>query len=351
MGMNQGRTPAQGFGQTRRAVRRRLAPLWLVALVVLAAGGVVWAYGRMAKDVVILVDDDAPIELRTRVATVAEALNEAGIALSPDDVVRPGLETLLEATNEVVVQRAISVRVIADGDIHTLRTTAKTVAEALASVGVEVGEDDRVTPGIHTLLKPDLEITVVRVVEEWLVETETLPFVTVQWAAPHLPQGETNVVREGRTGRLERTIRIVYEDGAQVSREVVSEVIAEEPVNRIVEGGTREARQTVQTPSGPLEYVEVRRMEATGYEASPISTGEWSDGYTFTGLRARHGVVAVDPTVIPLGTRMYIPGYGEGVAADIGGAIKGNIIDLFFETYEEAIQWGRQTVDVYILAP
>lgn len=349
--MDHGRAPAQGTGQRRRAVRRRLAPLWLVIVVLIVAGGVGWAYGRMAKDVVILVDNEAPVELRTRVATVADVLEEAGIALSADDAVRPGLESPLEPTNEIVIQRAISVRITADGDTHTLRTTAKTVAEALASVGVEVGDNDRVSPGIHARLEPDLGITVVRVVEEWLTESDPLPFSTVHWAAPHLPQGETSVVREGRTGRLERSIRVVYEDGVEVGREVVSETIAEEPVNRIIEGGTREAMQVVQTSSGPLEYTEVRRMEATGYEASPISTGEWSDGYTFVGLRARRGIIAVDPTVIPLGTRLYVPGYGEGIAADIGGAIKGNIIDLFFETYEEAIQWGRQQVDVYILAP
>lgn len=349
--MNQGRPPAQGVGQGRQVVRRRLAPLWLVAVLVLAAGGVVWAYGRMVKEVVILVDDQPPIGLRTRVATVAEALREAGITVSPYDVVTPAMETQLDAINEIVIQRAIVVEITADGQTHNLHTTAKTVAEALAAVGVEIGDMDRVTPALHTHLEPGLEIQVVRVVEEWVIETETLPFATVHWAAPHLPQGETNVVREGRTGELQRTIRIVYEDGVRVSREVVSEEVTVEPINRIIEGGTREERKVVQTPNGPLEYVEVRRMVATGYEASPISTGEWSDGYTFVGLRARRGVIAVDPTVIPLGTRLYVPGYGEGIAADIGGAIKGNIIDLFFETYEEAIEWGRQTVDVYILAP
>lgn len=347
--MNQGRLPAHGVG--RQAMRRRLAPLWFVVVLVLAVGGVVWAYGRMVKEVVILVDDQAPVEMRTRVTTVAEALREAGIAVSPYDAVSPTLETQLDAITEIVIQRAVAVHITADGQTQTLHTTAKTVAEALAAAGVEIGEKDRVTPALHAHLGPDLEIKVVRVVEEWVIEKETLPYATIHWAAPHLPQGETNVVREGRTGELERRIRIIYEDGVLVSREIVSEEVTVEPINRIIEGGTRQERKIVQTPEGPMEYIEVRQMVATGYEASPISTGEWSDGYTFVGLRARRGVIAVDPTVIPLGTRLYVPGYGVGIAADIGGAIKGNIIDLFFETYEEAIQWGRQTVDVYILAP
>lgn len=90
-------------------------------------------------------------------------------------------------------------------------------------------------------------------------------------------------------------------------------------------------------------------MEATAYEPSAISCGASADGYTALGIPAGYGVVAVDPSVIPLGTNLYIEGYGYAIAADVGKAIKGNIIDLCFNTYEEAINFGRQTVKVYIL--
>ena len=69
-------------------------------------------------------------------------------------------------------------------------------------------------------------------------------------------------------------------------------------------------------------------------------------GHTATGAPVGYGVVAVDPSVIPLGTRMTIPGYGEGVAADTGGAIQGAVIDLWFPTDSEAAAWGRQTVTI-----
>ncbi len=72
-------------------------------------------------------------------------------------------------------------------------------------------------------------------------------------------------------------------------------------------------------------------------------------GITATGMAARRGVVAVDPNVIPLGSRLYIPGYGEAIAADTGGAIVGNTIDLCMESYDEAIQFGRRSVEVYVL--
>ena len=71
-------------------------------------------------------------------------------------------------------------------------------------------------------------------------------------------------------------------------------------------------------------------------------------GTTASGLPTGPGIVAVDPTVIPLGTKMYIPGYGNGVAADVGGGIKGKIIDLWYSTYAECAKWGRRTVTITI---
>jgi len=90
-------------------------------------------------------------------------------------------------------------------------------------------------------------------------------------------------------------------------------------------------------------------MVATAYYPGPESTGKSADGITATGMRAGHGVVAVDPRVIPLGTRLYIPGYGLAVAGDVGGAIKGLRIDLGFSTLREALHFGRRRVTVYVL--
>ena len=86
-------------------------------------------------------------------------------------------------------------------------------------------------------------------------------------------------------------------------------------------------------------------MTATAYTEADGPGG----GYTATGMRARHGVIAVDPNVIPLGTRVFVEGYGLAVAGDTGGAIQGNIIDLCMDQHYEAINFGRRTVKVYIL--
>lgn len=86
-------------------------------------------------------------------------------------------------------------------------------------------------------------------------------------------------------------------------------------------------------------------VEATAYSAYDPGNSH----YTAMGTRLRKGVIAVDPSFIPLGTRVYIPGYGEAVAEDVGGAIHGNIIDIAFNSHEEALSFGRQEIEITII--
>lgn len=86
-------------------------------------------------------------------------------------------------------------------------------------------------------------------------------------------------------------------------------------------------------------------VTATGYSA--LDPG--NSPYTATGTLVRHGVIAVDPSVIPLGTHVFIPDYGEAIAEDIGWGVKGNMIDVAFDTHEEALMFGRQEIEIYIM--
>ena len=90
-------------------------------------------------------------------------------------------------------------------------------------------------------------------------------------------------------------------------------------------------------------------VKATAYCPCTICCGPNATGYTHTGVPAKFGVIAVDPNVIPLGTKVYVEGYGECLAADVGGAVKGNKIDLCFDTHEEASSFGVRTVKIYVL--
>lgn len=109
--------------------------------------------------------------------------------------------------------------------------------------------------------------------------------------------------------------------------------------------GAGQAVETVETSYGRAPYSAVYEMEATAY--MPWDGG--GDGITASGMLAQYGVAAVDTDVIPLGTRLYIPGYGEAIAADTGGAIIGNRIDLCMDDYGQAMDFGRRYVTVYVL--
>lgn len=103
---------------------------------------------------------------------------------------------------------------------------------------------------------------------------------------------------------------------------------------------------TTRNHSGvPKQYVKVMTMHASAYSAQDPGNGN----YTATGSRLKKGIVSVDPKVIPLGTKLYIEGYGYAVADDVGGAIKGTRIDLAFDKRSEALEFGRQSIKVYVL--
>ena len=152
-----------------------------------------------------------------------------------------------------------------------------------------------------------------------------------------LERGEERVLRAGEEGRVQRLVK-----SGPHGQEMLSETVLAEPVPQLVATGTA---NVVETSRGAERFESVRSMVATAYLPSDGNGA----GITSTGIRARRGVVAVDPRVIPYGTRVYIPGYGVALAADTGGAIVGNRIDLCMEDYGEAMRFGRRSVKVYIL--
>ena len=157
-----------------------------------------------------------------------------------------------------------------------------------------------------------------------------------------LPKGEEKVLQEGAVGLDEVEEEVHYKQGDVIDTKELQRKTITPMQPKVVQVGTRE----VEVSRSYDRVREVITMEATAY----LPTDGGGDGITATGIRARHGVVAVDPNVIPLGTRVYIPGYGEAIAADTGGDIIGNRIDVVLEDYGSAMQFGRRTVDVYILS-
>jgi 3D (Asp-Asp-Asp) domain-containing protein len=150
--------------------------------------------------------------------------------------------------------------------------------------------------------------------------------------------------KKGRDGALKTTYRLTLINGKVVSKQAVSSVRVH-PVNDVILMG----KPSISTSRSSFTRSRVIAMSATGYDTSP-QTLPGSTGRTATGIPARFGIVAVDPRVIRLGTFVYVEGYGFALAADTGGAIKGNKIDLCFNSRREALNWGRRKVRVHVLA-
>ncbi|NCS32043.1 hypothetical protein GW793_00950 [bacterium] len=155
--------------------------------------------------------------------------------------------------------------------------------------------------------------------------------------------GDEVVVQEGLYGSITRTYDVYLWDGEEVDRRVVSEERINPQTKRIAVG-TKKNYRMMDTPDGSITYYDVLSMWSTSYDGNCRGC----TGKTYTGALVDHGVCAVDPRVIPLYTKMFIPGYGFCRALDIGGSIKGNKIDLGFENVKNG-WWSSRWTDVYLL--
>ncbi len=291
------------------------------------------------------------ISFFTAAPTVGQALEELGLALYRADSVRPDLGQPVSAGMHIYLERSRPVTVLVDGKTIRTRTHRSGVGEVLADLGIVLVGQDYTNPSPETPLGEETVVQVVRVAEAFLVQQEPIPY-SVRWQPdPELEIDHRRLIQEGAAGILQRRWRVRYENGVEVARSLEDQYVAVPPADKIIGYGTKIVVRQLDTPEGTVEYWRVIRMLATSYSASTAGVPKTSPyyGYTRLGLPMRRGIVAVDPRVIPLRSRVYVPGYGIGFAADTGGAIKGRRIDLGYND-DDLILWYRW-VDVYILTP
>ncbi|MGE5416977.1 MAG: 3D domain-containing protein [Acidobacteriota bacterium] len=304
-----------------------------LAMVMLLVG----VYFCLEKTVVVKVDDKT-IETTTFKRSVGEVLKEQNIALHTKDVVEPGLNAEIKEEQIIKITRAFPVKVVADGKVQEVLSIPVKVAQVLDAAGVIVGPSDKVSADLQSMTQNGQTIKVIRVLEKVVNEKTPIPYRMVSTSDSFLEKGLTRTVSKGKPGVALETIKITYHDGVEIRREVLKAEIVKKPVDKVVAMGVI---TSVSRGGLRLNFARAIQVSSTAYT--------YTGHRTACGLTPKVGLVAVDPRVIPLGSKLYIEGYGFAQAADRGSAIKGNKLDVFLETLGQCTKWGRRTVKVYVL--
>lgn len=305
---------------------------------------------------VTIVDQNNEFVCTTMKKDVNEILEESKITVGPYDKVTSQSEN--GKLSAISIARAYPVTVAADGKETTVYLTGGTADDALKAAGITLDKDDFLNVGASTAVAENDKIIVSRVDYEESVETQAIPHEVAYEETSTMRAGASVVVSRGSDGA--RQIRTVnkYVDGQLVDTDVQEEIVAQ-PVTEQIMVGTSNMVSQMAAPAGitldengvPTQYSSVITGSATAYSAR-------EGAGTASGMRAAVGRVAVNPNLIPYGTRLFIRTmdgsyvYGYAVAADTGSALMSGhaIVDLFFDTYEESCQFGRRNVEIYVLS-
>ncbi|MBS4193437.1 DUF348 domain-containing protein [Bacillus sp. FJAT-49705] len=305
---------------------------------------VVW---KPAKQVHIVKDNEKKT-IWTLSNTVEELLQEQEIAITEHDKVQPNLEEKIKNDLEITVDKAFPLTLSDGGKEQKVWSTSTTVGDFLTQQGITLNELDRTEPKAEEIVKENDIIQIVRVEKVTDVVEEPIQFAVVTEKDSSLAKGSQKVINEGKEGLLTKEYEVVLENGKEISRKLISEKKSKEKQDKVVAVGTKPLA-VKQVASRGSESGQELYVDSTAYTANCNGCS----GRTATGINLRSNpgakVIAVDPRVIPLGTKVYVEGYGYAIAADTGGSIKGNKIDVFFPSKADAYRWGRKTVKIKIL--
>lgn len=317
----------------------------------------------------VVINDDGNIKTIGAAGLVADALEKAGVVLAKGDIVSLSLNEPLVRGMEIGVARAFPVTVKADGKTFKLTVADGTVAEALAMAGVHLGAADIVKPGLSEPLAKGTAIRVYRIVLKTRTAVERTRFKTVTKYSADLYKGSTKTLQKGSDGKSEVTYTDRYVDGKLSSSSVRSSKVLIAPVSKIVLAGTKVRPSSIRfngglSPMSPLTPPASLTFDANGMPKNykriieGIGTAYSGAQPTATGRRAAVGYVAVNPKIIPYGTKLYIVStdgrynYGYCIAADTGGFIYWNnapVVDLFMNSESQCRAFGRRQVRIYVL--
>jgi uncharacterized protein YabE (DUF348 family) len=304
---------------------------------------------RTVRAVVQFANGGQTAAVETTAKTVAAFLDEQGIVLAPEDFLSVDPQTPITNDMALTYRAANSLTLVVATDTHALRSSALTVADLLNEQNITLGPQDRVSPALTESLSDGAVVRVHRIYTWTERVRQAFSPPVIQHLDLDLGAHQTRVLRKGTPGIRDLTIAYTNEDGI-ITKKVVAKQVLRKAKTRIVARGFAEyahySALTARMASSAMKIAGlVMSMVATAYTAGCSGCS----GYTKLGYHAGHGIVAVDPRYIPLGARLYIPGYGKAIAGDTGGAIRGNRIDLGFDSWADAMRFGRRVVQVYVL--
>lgn len=333
---------------------------YFVAAFVVAAVIFVGALMGVAlfTDRVTIIDGESVITVSTTEKTADAILKKTEISISKDDKI--SFAGIQNNEGTITIKRAFPVTIKADGGTFTVSMTDGTVSEALKKAGVSLFSDDIISVPATAAVAKNTAIGIKRVTRVKSATEAAIPFEQTTVPAPNLKKGKTKLKTEGVKG-LSRTItENTLVDGKLIDSKVVETLTVKEPVAEVVAVGTaiRSAVSPLEIPESlkfddkgvPLNYSKVYTGKSAGYSARPGAK-------TASGRTAQVGYVAVDPKLIPYGTKLYIAStdgkhvYGYAVAADTGTALLDGriLVDLFFGSYEDSCDWAVKQVNVFVL--
>lgn len=333
-----------------------------------------------AENVYVINDGDVTLVHTTYATDPEQILSEAGLVLGEDDTYTAQTGS---GISEITIQRLKAVELVCDGESVFVTTYAEDVQQLLQEQGITLCQLDKLSQEQDAPLKDGMRIFLWRAVSVEEAKSLSTPPRTVYYYDPQLAEDEEVVLREGRAGRIEYLDQVTMLDGQEIGRETIRKTVLCKPVTRIVATGSRNLPiygtveenldrilsliapeysadsglpyigngMIVTTDGEVMYYSDELVVRATAYN----NTDPGCTIYTAIGTLCRVGAIAVDPKVIPYGTRMFILTndgkyvYGVAVAEDCGGAIKGNRVDLYFDTVEECYTFGVRQATVYFI--
>lgn len=331
--------------------RRVFAAVLMCAVAVSMATGI-----SVHSHVVTVNDGDDSRVVFTMHNDPYRVLSAAGVTLEEHDAIS------VDVSSDVIdVDRAVTVEVQADGLSTLVHLTEGTVQDALSKAGVTVGSYDTVNRKLDTAVTEDMLVTVDRVAYEEYTVKKSVDYEIVYKYTGVLRPGQSRVQTAGVEGERTITYRNTIVNGKVVETTQVGDKITKKPVNKVILKGTKLGTPISKAPfdieldegGQPVKYKKLLSGTCTAYTDDEGDSGSW----TATGKHVAVGLVAVNPKVIPYGTKLWITSadgsivYGYAIAADTGGALKSNkvLVDLFMDTLTECNAFGRRKMNVYIL--